>query len=404
MDRLLEFSQKSSELSQDFFPPLVLNPHSNYVLGLYCLTTYNSISNIKENVNNSIGFAEIIPSNNVPGQQIRISPGKYELSRFTSFIKQYLPTRGIDFELIFDNEKNKIKIKSNYEIIDLRGGLLQQLGFKSKSLPPGENISSEIAVVFKEVPPSEALSVSDDKTLVQPAEKRTKLVAEVSKSSSNSKEIPNSNNKEATIVKKPAAPTLVKELPSLTITEGSNDEISFQPPPPLKRVKPIRIQPGSYEIAQLGEYLTRVSKEVGIDYKLAINPSTMKVEMKSSHEIIFPTNSIRGILGFKKDSYPANVNNISESIPTISTINVINVECSIVDGSFRNGKKSHSLYSFTPDVPIGYKLIERPKNMLFLPVHEQEISNITLRLTDQSGNLVFFNNEEVTIHLVLREL
>ena len=88
----------------------------------------------------------------------------------------------------------------------------------------------------------------------------------------------------------------------------------------------------------------------------------------------------------------------------MSAFNVINVECNIVDASFRNGKKSHTLYSFYPRAPTGYKLVERPSSILFLPVNVQEISNVTLRLTDQNGKLVHLNNEEITIHLILRQL
>lgn len=57
MDRLLEFSQNLSELTQNFFPPLVLKEQSSsYLLGLYCLSTYNSIPNILEGENNLIAF------------------------------------------------------------------------------------------------------------------------------------------------------------------------------------------------------------------------------------------------------------------------------------------------------------------------------------------------------------
>lgn len=181
-------------------------------------------------------------------------------------------------------------------------------------------------------------------------------------------------------------------------------ELLLQPPPQDATVKPIHIPPGSYEIKQLSDYLVPQAKTMNIDFHLAINPSTMRVEMKSDREIVFPANSIREILGFRKDFYPAKTINISETIPEISSINVINVECSIASGSFRNGKKSQTLYSFTPAVPTGYKMIEKPQNILFLPINVQEISSINLRLTDQSGSLVYFNYEEVTILLVLREL
>jgi hypothetical protein len=52
----------------------------------------------------------------------------------------------------------------------------------------------------------------------------------------------------------------------------------------------------------------------------------MKVEMESSHKIIFPANLIHRFLGFTNNSYNAG-NHISELLPEISNINIINIEC-----------------------------------------------------------------------------
>jgi len=191
------------------------------------------------------------------------------------------------------------------------------------------------------------------------------------------------------------------------IIAGENNLIRFVIPPASKekeKEEEIIIPEGSYEIAQLGDYLTKKLGEKKITFSLKINQNTMRVEMETSHKVIFPPKSIRRILGFQKKSYDAGTHT-SELIPEISEINCINVECNLIDGgSFRNGKRCHNLFSFTPQVEPGYKIVERPANMLFLPVRSREISNITLRLTDQSRKLVHFSNEEVTIHLVLREL
>lgn len=262
MDYFLEFSQKSSEISQDFFPPLELNPDSNYVLGLYSLTTYNSISNIKTNENDIISFVAAI---------------------------------------------DPIKLPSSAQVA---------------------KASTQDHILFMQ-------------QLVAPHIEEKEII--------------------------------------------------------------IQIPEGSYELAQLGSYISQRLKERGYEFSLTINTSTMKVEMSSNCDIKFPKNSIKDILGFQNNYYPRGYH-VSEAIPQISAVNIVNVECNIIDGSFRNGKKSHSLYAFSPNVPTGYKLIERPSNILFLPVRQKDISNITLRLTNEKGKLVQFNHEEVTIHLVLREL
>ena len=206
--------------------------------------------------------------------------------------------------------------------------------------------------------------------------------------------------------------TTYNSIPNIIANE--NDTISFEKVSSVKtstsgsvknkeEENTITIPSGSYEIVQLGEYLTKKLKGKNIVFSLSINPSTMKVEMECSHKVIFPPKSIRKILGFKKDWYEPGAHT-SELIPEISAIPIINLEYNIVDGSFQNGIKSHCLYAFTPSVAPGFKIIERPITMLFLPVRHREISTITLRLTDQWGKLIHFNNEEVTIHLVLKEL
>ena len=254
MHRLLEFTHQSSEISQDFYPPLMLNPRCRYSLALYSLSTWNSLTNIREGVNDTILFCK---SNN---------------------FKSAKPTRTKRFTI------------------------------------------DEIAALRHEV----------------------------------------------------------------------------------VNVIIITIPPGSYEIAQLGEAINVESQKSGVQFNLTVEESTQRVRMACTHVVIFPKRSMHTLLGFERTYYMPGTSHVSERLPQISSINTINVECNLVK-SFQNGKPAHTLHTFYPNVPTGFKLIEEPKNMLFLPVIGQEISNITLRLADQNGELIDFNNEVITIHLVLRE-
>lgn len=187
------------------------------------------------------------------------------------------------------------------------------------------------------------------------------------------------------------------------ILKGKNDLIQFEKGGGDKPSKfQFQIPPGSYEIKDLGEYIKKLASPKGINFELTVNTNTTKVEMTCDHSVIFSPKSIRQVIGFQKEKYAPGAH-IAEKGPQIISVNVVNVECNIIGSSFRQGKRSNTLYTFYPDVPTGYKLIERPKNILFLPVTTQEVSNITLRLTDQKGNLIDFR-EEITIHLILREL
>lgn len=56
MDRLFTLTSYSSELSQEYFPPIELDEDGTYVLGLYHLNTYNSIPNIISGKNDYFTF------------------------------------------------------------------------------------------------------------------------------------------------------------------------------------------------------------------------------------------------------------------------------------------------------------------------------------------------------------
>ena len=56
MDRILEFTQKSTEISQEFYPPIELDGNCTNVIGLYSLSTFNSLTNVTKDVNDGIIF------------------------------------------------------------------------------------------------------------------------------------------------------------------------------------------------------------------------------------------------------------------------------------------------------------------------------------------------------------
>lgn len=65
-----------------------------------------------------------------------------------------------------------------------------------------------------------------------------------------------------------------------------------------------------------------------------------------------------------------------------------------------NVTPSTALYSFHPDVPPGYKICERPSQLVYLPINNHEaISNITCYFTDQHSDPIDFCGEEITIQL-----
>ena len=70
----------------------------------------------------------------------------------------------------------------------------------------------------------------------------------------------------------------------------------------------------------------------------------------------------------------------------ILTINSILVNIDIISDSYVNGSTQPTIYSFFPDCSPGYKIIENPHNLLYLPITADTIRSITVWLTDQNGN------------------
>ena len=62
----------------------------------------------------------------------------------------------------------------------------------------------------------------------------------------------------------------------------------------------------------------------------------------------------------------------------ILTINSILVNIDILSGSYVNGSTQPTIYSFSPDVSLGYKSIENPYNLLYLPITSDSIHSITI--------------------------
>lgn len=171
-------------------------------------------------------------------------------------------------------------------------------------------------------------------------------------------------------------------------------------------VHTLRLPEGSYELEQIASNLQNQAKEsVKID-NLEIFPDYKQVKMRcASADILFLGNSALGkLMGFSRMSYAKEIWHSSDIPVSISSVNEINVDCSLAHGSYRNGHKCHTLYSFYPDVAPGYKIVERPSQLVYLPINlRDEITHIAIRLVNQHNQLINFRGEEITIQLDLKK-
>ena len=169
--------------------------------------------------------------------------------------------------------------------------------------------------------------------------------------------------------------------------------------------KVITIPTGSYETGDIQRYLQYVLVNEGIDIHIKPNNNTLKSEIYCNREINFdPKDSIGRLLGFTQKKLEANKLYESDQPVSIIKVNSLRVECSITTGAYINGQKVHTIHEFYPIVPPGYKIVEVPSHINYLPVAVQTINHIQLRIVDQDGHLVNFRGEVITVRLHVKSL
>ena len=122
--------------------------------------------------------------------------------------------------------------------------------------------------------------------------------------------------------------------------------------------------------------------------EISANTNTLSSEMflKNNYEVDFRKDkSINNLLGFHSKLYTSGFHE-SANMVNILTINSILVIIDIISGSYVNGSTQPTIYSFFPDVSPGYKIIENPHNLLYLPITSDTIHSRTILLTVQNGN------------------
>ena len=174
--------------------------------------------------------------------------------------------------------------------------------------------------------------------------------------------------------------------------------------------KVLKIPTGSYELEDIEtlihNHITEPEAtliEKNRVFSLKPNNNTLKCELKSVYDLNFePKDSIAKLLGFSPRVLKAGVLHESDLPVEIIQVVTIRVECNIISGSYYTNNPSHTLYEFSPTVDPGYSINIEPRNLIFLPVNEKKLYNITLNLLDQDSRPVNFRGEEVVIRLELR--
>ena len=131
--------------------------------------------------------------------------------------------------------------------------------------------------------------------------------------------------------------------------------------------------------------------------EISANTNTLKSEMflKNKYEVDFrKVKSINSLPGFHSNLYTSGFPE-SENVVNILTINSILVNIDIISGSYVNGSTQPTIYSLFPEVSPGYKIIENPHKLLYLPITADTIHSTTIWLTDQNGNELNLRGENL---------
>jgi len=75
-----------------------------------------------------------------------------------------------------------------------------------------------------------------------------------------------------------------------------------------------------------------------------------------------------------------------------------------VEKAYINGKLTHLLYSLPMSEASGFTFNKSPNDIIYLPITSKQISRIELEIRNQSGHLLDFKKDLITIFLHLKQL
>lgn len=206
------------------------------------------------------------------------------------------------------------------------------------------------------------------------------------------------------------------DIPAATTLGG----LSHSPAQPDVKLTTIRITPGAYNIVDINTAIQTAMKAAGVvfdtmgvyepAFELKANNSTLKSEMtlRNTLRVYFNVpNSIASLIGFTDTTaYSGGVEAkfTSPNRVDITQVQQILFHCSLVSESSLNGQASDVISAFVPNRAPGYLLEAKPNQLVNVPVTRTSlISQVRMRVTDQSGTEVNLNGERVTYYLRFRE-
>ncbi|KAG8314339.1 hypothetical protein J6590_094855, partial [Homalodisca vitripennis] len=186
--------------------------------------------------------------------------------------------------------------------------------------------------------------------------------------------------------------------------------------------KPLILQCGYWTI----EKLEKSFRDYIQSLNLSVNSNDFKI-FKDGDKIsinspikFYLDKTVSDLLGFEKSDatnlqkessyFNSNENVIASNPPNLRAVDVIEIHCNIVNNSLVNHDvHSHKhletaiLYSFSPNVPHGYKISQSPQEKHYIPLRSglRKIQQITITLVDQNNQLLQNNHVNNIVYLDL---
>lgn len=162
---------------------------------------------------------------------------------------------------------------------------------------------------------------------------------------------------------------------------------------------------GSYEMEEIAAVINEHFESQDFYFRMSGNKNQMKTIIKCGIKLTFYFNrkdSIGSLLGFESITYDDTDYLISENVIDISHINTLKIDCDLISGSYHNGRNTHTIYEFSPDVDPGHKIVEQPMNLIYLPVIRTRINTLNITIVDQDNEFVDFRGERITCRLHIK--
>lgn len=164
----------------------------------------------------------------------------------------------------------------------------------------------------------------------------------------------------------------------------------------------LTIPDGNYTIRELNQYMLKYFKDNDppIQFGIIRPRQRVSIKLKENYEIDLRESEFHSLIGFESKIYKEREQE-GKYIADISNGNDnIYIHCDIVEGAYINQYTSEVIYSFTNSKPPGSQISQTFDRPIFFNVKHDEIYRIRMRITNQRGELIKLNKQEVEYNFI----